>query len=148
VKDANAALTRRQLKSGKSMKKAVVSVVAVLGLILTTITGCSSGNDFASTETIVTKKNEATVLSEDCKIAQKELLNTLRYLKNAGLHDSRVATKGPGYFIELKKMAARIWPRMNDSKLESIFRSFVDGWDGESITDDPNWIAYEIICGV
>jgi len=148
VKDANAALTRRQLKSGKSMKKAVASVVAVLGLILTTITGCSSGNDFASTETIVTKKNETTVLSEDCKIAQKELLNTLRYLKNAGLHDSRVATKGPGYFIELKKMAARIWPRMNDSKLESIFRSFVDGWDGESITDDPNWIAYEIICGV
>ena len=130
------------------MKKAVVSVVALFGLILTTITGCSSGNDFASTETIVTKKNETTVLSEDCKIAQKELLNTLRYLENAGLHDSRVATKGPGYFIELKKMAARIWPRMNDSKLESIFRSFVDGWDGESITDDPNWIAYEIICGV
>ena len=130
------------------MKKAVVSVVAVLGLILTTITGCSSGDDFVSTEKNATKKNEATLLSEDCEIIQKELLNTFRYMENSGLNDPRIATKGPGYFIELKKMAARIWPRMNDSKRESIFRSFVDGWDGESITDDSNWIAYEIICGV
>ena len=130
------------------MKKAVVSFVVVLGLILTAITGCSSGDDFVSTEKIATKKNEATLLSEDCEIIQKELLNTFRYMENSGLNDPRIATKGPGYFIELKKMAARIWPRMNDSKLESIFRSFVDGWDGESIADDPNWIAYEIICGV
>ena len=129
------------------MKKAVVSFVVVLGLILTAITGCSSGDDFVSTEKIATKKNEATLLSEDCEIIQKELLNTLRYMENSGLNDPRIATKGPGYFIELKKMATRIWPRMNDSNLESIFRGFVDGWDGESITDDSNWIAHEIICG-
>ena len=128
------------------MKKAVVSFVAVLALILTTITGCSSGDDFVSTEKIATKKNEATLLSEDCEIIQKELLNTLRYLENSGLYDPSIATKGPGYFIELKKMAARIWPRINGSDLELIFRGFVDGWDGESITDDPNWIAYETIC--
>ncbi|MDE0975460.1 MAG: hypothetical protein OSA11_10295 [Candidatus Nanopelagicales bacterium] len=128
------------------MKKAVVSFVAVLGLILTTITGCSSGDDFVSTEKITAKKNEATLLSEDCEIIQKESLNTVRYMENSGLDDPRITTKGPGYFIELKKMAARIWPRMNDSNLESIFRGFVDGWDGESVTDDPNWIAYEIIC--
>ncbi len=128
------------------MKKAVVSFVAVLGLILTTITGCSSGDDFVSTEKITVKKNEATLLSEDCEIIQKESLNTSRYMENSGLDDPRITTKGPGYFIELKKMAARIWPRMNDSNLESIFRGFVDGWDGESITGDSNWIAYEIIC--
>ena len=51
--------------------KAVVSFVAVLGLILTTITDCSSGNDFASTETIVTKKMKPHCFLKIVKLPRK-----------------------------------------------------------------------------
>jgi hypothetical protein len=50
--------------------------------------------------------------------------------------------------IELFKTFGRIWPQMNDPDLKSIFRELADR-DGEGVLgDDPNYVAFETICGI
>ena len=49
---------------------------------------------------------------------------------------------------ELFKTFGRIWPQMNDPDLKSIFRELADK-DGEGVLgDDPNYVAFETICGI
>lgn len=42
---------------------------------------------------------------------------------------------------------AKIWPKMSDPDLKSIFRSLADGWEGQ-LSDESDFTAWVAICDV
>jgi len=124
------------------MKRTTVALVAVIGLTLTGITGCSSTNESTSTVTSVAEQSELTPIEADCDIASYEVGLEVDRQESAGMevgsqesYDGTIA------------MFARIWPQMTDPDLKSILREMADGTEGQ-IADDPNWSAFRSICGI
>jgi hypothetical protein len=50
-------------------------------------------------------------------------------------------------FDEALNTFGRIWPQMNDPDLKSIFRELANGSETDTFNNDPNYVAFQTICG-
>lgn len=112
--------------------RVIITLVAVIGLTLTAVTGCATSDDSASTVASEFEANETMSLRKDCGT----VMNGLRLLNNN-------TPSGE----ELIRAFAKIWPQLNDPDLKSIFRS-LSSWNKGLLFEQPDWLAYESICGV
>ena len=124
-----------------------MSLVAVIGLTLTVVTGCTSSEDSASTVAIeaedgITKKSEATSFDTDCVLILGEFESSVQYQQSNGIEPGSQKS-----FDEALNTFSRIWPQMRDPDLQSIFRELANGSETDKFDNDPNYIAFQTICG-
>ena len=155
--------TQQQLIEYAAVVLRIIGLVAVFGLTLTAITGCTMSDDASSTvvsddasSTVVsddasstvasdakesaTEKSEVVSLGQDCVTVDKEITKQNEYTRDNGIE-----IRTQEWFDEALKTWARIWPQMNDPDLKSIFRELAN----TTVADDDamdNWIAYRTIC--
>ena len=123
----------------------IIGLVAVIGLTLTAITGCTTSDDASSTVASDAKesaieKSEVVSLGQDCVTVDKEITKQNEYTRDNGIE-----IRTQEWFDEALKTWARIWPQINDPDLKSIFRELAN----TTVADDDamdNWIAYRTIC--
>ena len=137
--------TQQQLVEYGALMLRVIGLVAVFGLTLTAITGCTMSDDASSTVASNAKesaieKSEVVSLGQDCVTVDKEITKQNEYTRDNGIE-----IRTQEWFDEALKTWARIWPQMNDPDLKSIFRELAN----TTVADDDamdNWIAYRTIC--
>lgn len=124
-----------------------MSFVAVIGLTLTVVTGCTSSENSALTVAIeaedsTTKKSEATSVDTDCVLVLGEFERSVQYQQSNGIEPGSQES-----FDEALNTFSRIWPQMSDPDLKSIFRELANGSEADTFNSDPNYIAFQTICG-
>ena len=129
------------------MKRVLISLVAVIGLTLTAVTGCTSSEDSASTVAIeakdsTTKKSEASSFDTDWVLVLGEFERSVQYQQSNGIEPGSQES-----FDEALNTFGRIWPQMNDPDLKSIFRELANGSETDTFNNDPNYVAFQTICG-
>ena len=137
--------TQQQLVEYAAVVLRIIGLVAVIGLTLTAITGCTTSDDASSTVASDAKesaieKSEVVSLGQDCVTVDKEITKQNEYTRDNGIE-----IRTQEWFDEALKTWARIWPQMNDPDLKSIFRELAN----TTVADDDamdNWIAYRTIC--
>jgi hypothetical protein len=155
--------TQQQLIEYAAVVLRIIGLVAVFGLTLTAITGCTMSDDASSTvasddasstvasddasstvasdaKESATEKSEVVSLGQDCVTVDKEITKQNEYTRDNGIE-----IRTQEWFDEALKTWARIWPQMNDPDLKSIFRELAN----TTVADDDamdNWIAYRTIC--
>ena len=146
--------TQQQLVEYAAVVLRIIGLVAVIGLTLTAITGCTTSDDASSTvasddasSTVASdakesaiEKSEVVSLGQDCVTVDKEITKQNEYTRDNGIE-----MRTQEWFDEALKTWARIWPQMNDPDLKSIFRELAN----TTVADDDamdNWIAYRTIC--
>ena len=146
--------TQQQLVEYAAGVHRIIGLVAVFGLTLTAITGCTMSDDPSSTVTSddpsstvasdakesASEKSEVVSLGQDCVMVDKEITKQNEYTRDNGIE-----IRTQEWFDEALKTWARIWPQMNDPDLKSIFRELAN----TTVADDDamdNWIAYRTIC--
>ena len=146
--------TQQQLIEYAAVMLRIIGLVAVIGLTLTAITGCTTSDDASSTvasddasSTVASdakesaiEKSEVVSLGQDCVTVDKEITKQNEYTRDNGIE-----IRTQEWFDEALKTWARIWPQMNDPDLKSIFRELAN----TTVADDDamdNWIAYRTIC--
>ena len=155
--------TQQQLVEYGALMLRVIGLVAVIGLTLTAITGCTTSDDASSTvasddasstvasddasSTVASnakesaiEKSEVVSLGQDCVTVDNEITKQNEYTRDNGIE-----IRTQEWFDEALKTWARIWPQMNDPDLKSIFRELAN----TTVADDDamdNWIAYRTIC--
>ena len=146
--------TQQQLVEYAAVVLRIIGLVAVIGLTLTAITGCTTSDDPSSTvasddpsstvasdaKESATEKSEVVSLGQDCVTVDKEITKQNEYTRDNGIE-----IRTQEWFDEALKTWARIWPQMNDPDLKSIFRELAN----TTVADDDamdNWIAYRTIC--
>ena len=155
--------TQQQLVEYAAVVLRIIGLVAVIGLTLTAITGCTTSDDASSTvasddasstvasddasstvasdaKESATEKSEVVSLGQDCVTVDKEITKQNEYTRDNGIE-----MRTQEWFDEALKTWARIWPQMNDPDLKSIFRELAN----TTVADDDamdNWIAYRTIC--
>ena len=155
--------TQQQLVEYAAVVLRIIGLVAVIGLTLTAITGCTTSDDASSTvasddasstvasddasstvasdaKESATEKSEVVSLGQDCVMVDKEITKQNEYTRDNGIE-----IRTQEWFDEALKTWARIWPQMNDPDLKSIFRELAN----TTVADDDamdNWIAYRTIC--
>ena len=155
--------TQQQLDKYAAVVLRIIGLVAVFGLTLTAITGCTMSDDASSTvasddasstvasddasstvasdaKESATEKSEVVSLGQDCVTVDKEITKQNEYTRDNGIE-----IRTQEWFDEALKTWARIWPQMNDPDLKSIFRELAN----TTVADDDamdNWIAYRTIC--
>ena len=155
--------TQQQLIEYAAVMLRIIGLVAVIGLTLTAITGCTTSDDPSSTvasddpsstvasddasstvasdaKESATEKSEVVSLGQDCVTVDKEITKQNEYTRDNGIE-----MRTQEWFDEALKTWARIWPQMNDPDLKSIFRELAN----TTVADDDamdNWIAYRTIC--
>ena len=146
--------TQQQLVEYAAVVLRIIGLVAVIGLTLTAITGCTTSDDPSSTvasddasSTVASdakesaiEKSEVVSLGQDCVTVDKEITKQNEYTRDNGIE-----IRTQEWFDEALKTWARIWPQMNDPDLKSIFRELAN----TTVADDDamdNWIAYRTIC--
>ena len=137
--------TQQQLVEYAAVVLRIIGLVAVIGLTLTAITGCTTSDDASSTVASDAKesaieKSEVVSLGQDCVMVDKEITKQNEYTRDNGIE-----IRTQEWFDEALKTWARIWPQMNDPDLKSIFRELAN----TTVADDDamdNWIAYRTIC--
>ena len=155
--------TQQQLVEYAAVVLRIIGLVAVFGLTLTAITGCTMSDDASSTvasddasstvasddasstvasdaKESATEKSEVVSLGQDCVTVDKEITKQNEYTRDNGIE-----IRTQEWFDEALKTWARIWPQMNDPDLKSIFRELAN----TTVADDDamdNWIAYRTIC--
>ena len=155
--------TQQQLVEYAAGVHRIIGLVAVIGLTLTAITGCTTNDDPSSTvasddpsstvasddpsSTVASdakesanEKSEVVSLGQDCVTVDKEIAKQNEYTRDNGIE-----IRTQEWFDEALKTWARIWPQMNDPDLKSIFRELAN----TTVADDDamdNWIAYRTIC--
>ena len=146
--------TQQQLVEYAAVVLRIIGLVAVFGLTLTAITGCTMSDDASSTvasddasstvasdaKESATEKSEVVSLGQDCVTVDKEITKQNEYTRDNGIE-----MRTQEWFDEALKTWARIWPQMNDPDLKSIFRELAN----TTVADDDamdNWIAYRTIC--
>jgi len=146
--------TQQQLVEYGALMLRVIGLVAVIGLTLTAITGCTTSNDASSTvasddasSTVASnakesaiEKSEVVSLGQDCVTVDNEITKQNEYTRDNGIE-----IRTQEWFDEALKTWARIWPQMNDPDLKSIFRELANTTDADDKAMD-NWIAYRTIC--
>ena len=137
--------TQQQLVEYAAVVLRIIGLVAVFGLTLSAITGCTTSDDASSTvasdaKESATEKSEVVSLGQDCVTVDKEITKQNEYTRDNGIE-----IRTQEWFDEALKTWARIWPQMNDPDLKSIFRELAN----TTVADDDamdNWIAYRTIC--
>ena len=124
-----------------------MTLVAVIGLTLTVVTGCTSSEKSASTVAIeaedsTTKKSEVTSVDTDCVLVLGEFERSVQYQQSNGIEPGSQES-----FDEALNTFSRIWPQMSDPDLKSIFRELANGSEADTFNSDPNYIAFQTICG-
>ncbi len=137
--------TQQQLVEYGALMLRVIGLVAVIGLTLTAITGCTTSDDASSTVASNAKesaieKSEVVSLGQDCVTVDNEITKQNEYTRDNGIE-----IRTQEWFDEALKTWARIWPQMNDPDLKSIFRELANTTDADDKAMD-NWIAYRTIC--
>ena len=146
--------TQQQLVEYAAVVLRIIGLVAVIGLTLTAITGCTTSDDASSTvasddasstvasdaKESATEKSEVVSLGQDCVTVDKEITKQNEYTRDNGIE-----MRTQEWFDEALKTWARIWPQMNDPDLKSIFRELANTTDADDKAMD-NWIAYRTIC--
>ena len=137
--------TQQQLVEYGALILRVIGLVAVIGLTLTAITGCTTSDDASSTVASNAKesaieKSEVVSLGQDCVTVDNEITKQNEYTRDNGIE-----IRTQEWFDEALKTWARIWPQMNDPDLKSIFRELANTTDADDKAMD-NWIAYRTIC--
>ena len=146
--------TQQQLVEYAAVVLRIIGLVAVFGLTLTAITGCTMSDDASSTvasddasstvasdaKESATEKSEVVSLGQDCVTVDKEITKQNEYTRDNGIE-----IRTQEWFDEALKTWARIWPQMNDPDLKSIFRELANTTDADDNAMD-NWIAYRTIC--
>ena len=137
--------TPQQLVEYAAVVLRIIGLVAVIGLTLTAITGCTTSDDASSTVASNAKesaieKSEVVSLGQDCVTVDKEIAKQNEYTRDNGIE-----IRTQEWFDEALKTWARIWPQMNDPDLKSIFRELANTTDADDKAMD-NWIAYRTIC--
>ena len=146
--------TQQQLVEYAAVVLRIIGLVAVFGLTLTAITGCTMSDDASSTvasddasstvasdaKESATEKSEVVSLGQDCVTVDKEITKQNEYTRDNGIE-----MRTQEWFDEALKTWARIWPQMNDPDLKSIFRELANTTDADDNAMD-NWIAYRTIC--
>ena len=137
--------TQQQLVEYGALMLRVIGLVAVIGLTLTAITGCTTSDDASSTVSSNAKesaieKSEVVSLGQDCVTVDNEITKQNEYTRDNGIE-----IRTQEWFDEALKTWARIWPQMNDPDLKSIFRELANTTDADDKAMD-NWIAYRTIC--
>ncbi|MCH9831049.1 MAG: hypothetical protein K0U31_05550 [Actinomycetia bacterium] len=146
--------TQQQLVEYGALMLRVIGLVAVIGLTLTAITGCTTSDDASSTvasddasSTVASnakesaiEKSEVVSLGQDCVTVDNEITKQNEYTRDNGIE-----IRTQEWFDEALKTWARIWPQMNDPDLKSIFRELANTTDADDKAMD-NWIAYRTIC--
>ena len=155
--------TQQQLIEYAAVVLRIIGLVAVFGLTLTAITGCTMSDDASSTvvsddasstvasddasSTVASdakesaiEKSEVVSLGQDCVTVDKEITKQNEYTRDNGIE-----MRTQEWFDEALKTWARIWPQMNDPDLKSIFRELANTTDADDNAMD-NWIAYRTIC--
>ncbi len=155
--------TQQQLVEYAALMLRVIGLVAVIGLTLTAITGCTASDDASSTvasddasstvasddasSTVASnakesaiEKSEVVSLGQDCVTVDNEITKQNEYTRDNGIE-----IRTQEWFDEALKTWARIWPQMNDPDLKSIFRELANTTDADDKAMD-NWIAYRTIC--
>jgi len=146
--------TQQQLVEYGALILRVIGLVAVIGLTLTAITGCTTSDDASSTvasddasSTVASnakesaiEKSEVVSLGQDCVTVDNEITKQNEYTRDNGIE-----IRTQEWFDEALKTWARIWPQMNDPDLKSIFRELANTTDADDKAMD-NWIAYRTIC--
>ena len=137
--------TQQQLVEYAALMLRVIGLVAVIGLTLTAITGCTTSDDASSTVASNAKesaieKSEVVSLGQDCVTVDNEITKQNEYTRDNGIE-----IRTQEWFDEALKTWARIWPQMNDPDLKSIFRELANTTDADDKAMD-NWIAYRTIC--
>ena len=155
--------TQQQLVEYAALMLRVIGLVAVIGLTLTAITGCTTSDDASSTvasddasSTVASddasstvssnakesaiEKSEVVSLGQDCVTVDNEITKQNEYTRDNGIE-----IRTQEWFDEALKTWARIWPQMNDPDLKSIFRELANTTDADDKAMD-NWIAYRTIC--
>ena len=155
--------TQQQLVEYAALMLRVIGLVALIGLTLTAITGCTASDDASSTvasddasstvasddasSTVASnakesaiEKSEVVSLGQDCVTVDNEITKQNEYTRNNGIE-----IRTQEWFDEALKTWARIWPQMNDPDLKSIFRELANTTDADDKAMD-NWIAYRTIC--
>ena len=136
---------QQQLVEYAALMLRFIGLVAVIGLTLTAITGCTTSDDASSTVASDAKesaieKSEVVSLGQDCVTVDKEITKQNEYTRDNGIE-----MRTQEWFDEALKTWARIWPQMNDPDLKSIFRELANTTDADDNAMD-NWIAYRTIC--
>ena len=155
--------TQQQLVEYAALMLRVIGLVAVIGLTLTAITGCTTSDDASSTvasddasstvasddasSTVASnakesaiEKSEVVSLGQDCVTVDNEITKQNEYTRDNGIE-----IRTQEWFDEALKTWARIWPQMNDPDLKSIFRELANTTDADDNAME-NWIAYRTIC--
>ena len=146
--------TQQQLVEYGALMLRVIGLVAVIGLTLTAITGCTTSDDASSTvasddasstvssnaKESAIEKSEVVSLGQDCVTVDNEITKQNEYTRDNGIE-----IRTQEWFDEALKTWARIWPQMNDPDLKSIFRELANTTDADDKAMD-NWIAYRTIC--
>ena len=164
--------TQQQLVEYAALMLRVIGLVAVIGLTLTAITGCTTSDDASSTvasddasSTVASDDASSTVASDDASstvasnakesaIEKSEVVSLGQDCvtvdneitkQNEYTRDNGIEIRTQEWFDEALKTWARIWPQMNDPDLKSIFRELANTTDADDKAMD-NWIAYRTIC--
>ena len=146
--------TQQQLVEYAAGVHRIIGLVAVIGLTVTAITGCTTNDDPSSTvasddpsSTVASdakesanEKSEVVSLGQDCVTVDKEIAKQNEYTRDNGIE-----IRTQEWFDEALKTWARIWPQMNDPDLKSIFRELANTTDADDNAME-NWIAYRTIC--
>ena len=164
--------TQQQLVEYAALMLRVIGLVALIGLTLTAITGCTASDDASSTvasddasSTVASDDASSTVASDDASstvasnakesaIEKSEVVSLGQDCvtvdneitkQNEYTRDNGIEIRTQEWFDEALKTWARIWPQMNDPDLKSIFRELANTTDADDKAMD-NWIAYRTIC--
>ena len=164
--------TQQQLVEYGALMLRVIGLVAVIGLTLTAITGCTTSDDASSTvasddasSTVASDDASSTVVGDDASstvasnakesaIEKSEVVSLGQDCvtvdneitkQNEYTRDNGIEIRTQEWFDEALKTWARIWPQMNDPDLKSIFRELANTTDADDKAMD-NWIAYRTIC--
>ena len=146
--------TQQQLVEYAAVVLRIIGLVAVIGLTLTAITGCTTSDDASSTvasddasSTVASdakesaiEKSEVVSLGQDCVTVDNEITKQNEYTRDNGIE-----IRTQEWFDEALKTWARIWSQMNDPDLKSIFRELANTTDADDNAME-NWIAYRTIC--
>ena len=121
--------------------RVIISLVAVIGLTLTVVTGCATSDDSASTAASEAEAPEAGSVAADCQTITDEI--------NKMTDDNRRMNIEPNTresYISMLKAHARMWPQISDPDLKSITREISIRDNDTNIVDDPNTEAMITIC--
>jgi 6-phosphogluconate dehydrogenase len=129
------------------MKTRFVSMTVGTVLAVTALTGCSSGDDSVAPTSISTNKSQTTIMNDECRLAQSMFADERQRLMESGvskLYASKMQEVVKQGYISV---FARVWPKMTDPDLKSIFRELSKGdFDAFLVESSADFMAYMSIC--